>query len=59
MSEREPSESKQRDSPQGVSLARAARIAAFLFALLAAAIAVALVMTDGTPHVPFDYGGLE
>ena len=52
---REPSEGNRRASSSGVSLARAARIGVLLFGLVLAAIAVAALMTDGSPHQPFDY----
>ena len=56
MSERGPSEDNQRASPGELNLARAIKIAAVLFGLLIGAIAIAAMLTDGSPHVPFDYG---
>ena len=59
MNEREPSQVKSKASPSGVNLARPAKIAALVFFLLVAAIAITALMTDGSPDVPFDYGGFE
>jgi hypothetical protein len=59
MSEREPCEEKSAASPSGVRLARAAKIAAIVFSLLLGAIAIAAMLTDGSPDVPFDYGGFQ
>jgi hypothetical protein len=53
---RGPSENEPRTSQSGVSIARAAKIAAVLFGLVLGAIAIAALMTEGSPSVPFDYG---
>ena len=60
MSEYGPSESEPQAPSRGFSLARATAIAAIVFGLVLAAIAIAALMTEGSPTVPFDYGsGLE
>jgi hypothetical protein len=56
MSEREPLEGDERAPEAGPNWVRAIKIAAILFGLLAAAVAIAALLTDGSPHVPFDYG---
>ena len=56
MSERDPTADEERGPEEGPNLIRALKIAAVLFALVAAAVAVAALLTDGSPHVPFDYG---
>jgi hypothetical protein len=56
MSERGPSEDDERAPSHDFTLARAIKIAAVLFALVTVAIALVAMLTDGAPHVPFDYG---
>lgn len=41
---------------EGVSLARAGWLALAVVAAVFAVVAIALLVTDGSPHVPFDYG---
>ena len=56
MSEHEPSEKNPQASPRGVNVTRAVKIAVVLAGLILLAIAIAAILTDGSPHVPFDYG---
>ncbi len=39
--------------------ARALRRAVVLFLVLAAAVVAVAVVTDGVPHLPFDYDGFD
>lgn len=47
--------------PRGLRahLVRALRRAIVLFALLAIAVGVMAIATDGVPHLPFDYAGFD
>ena len=56
MSEREPSARNPQASPRSLNFARAVKIAVVLAGLILLAIAIAAILTDGSPHVPFDYG---
>jgi hypothetical protein len=40
----------------GVSIARAVKIAVVVFGLALGVLVVAALMTEGAPHAPFEYG---
>ena len=40
----------------GVSIARAVKVAFVIFGLVLGVLAVAALMTEGAPHAPFEYG---
>ncbi len=56
-------EPEQVDPPGSAGLrshwARALRRAVVLFLVLAAAVVAVAVVTDGVPHLPFDYDGFD
>ena len=47
--------------PQGARshLARVFKRALVLFLVLAAGVLIIAIMTDGVPHLPFDYAGFD
>ena len=56
MSQRQQRDRDTGEPTGGVSIVRAAKIAFLVFGLLLGILAVAALMTDGTPHAPFEYG---
>ena len=56
MSQRQQRDRDKVEPTGGVSIARAVKIAFLVFGLLLGILAVAALMTDGTPHAPFEYG---
>ena len=53
--EEKPEQEAETPAPR-VSLVRASWIALALVAAVLVVVAIALMITDGSPHVPFDYG---
>jgi hypothetical protein len=56
MTKRQQPERDTGEPGDGISIARAAKIAFVIFGLVLGVLAVAALMTEGAPHAPFEYG---